>query len=75
MINKARKIRVWCIENPKPYRGCNDGLIQERSKLKIPSKIKCPYCKKKFNPRVRECNDMNCWHVYIPAHKKEINAT
>lgn len=42
-----------------------------KKKISIPSKIKCPDCGKRFNPKIRECEDKGCWHVYLPAHKKE----
>ena len=80
---KARKIRVWCHETPVQVKGCpNDWAMGERIRNKVtnsygrvkrlPIRVTCPDCKKRFRPRIRECHDPNCWHVYIPAHKKEV---
>lgn len=79
---KAKKISVWCKERPTHLTGCpgkgwmlgkriGNKVINKQGKVdKIPTKVVCPDCKKKFKPRVRECNDPGCWHVYLPAHKK-----
>lgn len=79
---KAKKIRVWCKEKPTHLAGCpgvgwvlgkrvGNKVIDSQGKVdKLPKKVVCPDCKKKFKPRVRECHDPNCWHVYLPAHKK-----
>lgn len=79
---KAKKIRVWCKEKPTHLTGCSgvnwaegerigNKIISRRGKIsKLPNKVVCPDCKKKFKPRIRECHDPNCWHVYLPAHKK-----
>ena len=32
-------------------------------------KIKCPRCGRKLKPRIRECHDAGCWHLYVPIHK------
>lgn len=45
------------------------GIIMPREKLVVPPRVKCPSCKKRFKPRVRECHDKDCWHIYLPAHK------
>jgi hypothetical protein len=82
MKPKKKRQRVWCKACPSEIAGF--GFIGERigNKIKasyssgrpkmIPSKVKCPDCKKRFKPRVRECHDENCWHVYLPAHKKMV---
>lgn len=41
------------------------GKILER----IPSKVTCDRCKKRFKPRVRMCMDDDCWHMFVPPHK------
>jgi hypothetical protein len=45
-------------------------IISFKPKKRLPSRVICPHCKKKFKPRIRECHDEGCWHVYVPAHKK-----
>lgn len=64
---KGKKIQIQGrdIQKNQLYKGV-------KKKLSIPAKIKCPDCGKRFAPRIRECSDSNCWHVYLPAHKKEI---
>ena len=81
---KAKKIRVWCKEVPTQITGCPGkgwavgtkikNSIKDKSGNieKIPNRVVCPDCKKRFKPRVRQCFDHNCWHVYLPAHKKEM---
>ena len=76
MKNKARKILVWCKETPfhlecKMGERIRNKIITNYSKpTTLPSRVRCPDCNKRFNPRIRECGDHNCWHIYIPAHKK-----
>ena len=79
---KAKKIKVWCKEKPTHLAGCpgagwtlgkrvgNKVINRLRGVDKLPNKVVCPDCKNKFKPRVRECHDLGCWHVYLPAHKK-----
>jgi len=79
---KAKKIRVWCKDEPTQLTGCpgvgwalgkriGNKVINKQGRIdKFPKKVICPDCKKKFKPRIRECHDPNCWHVYLPAHKK-----
>lgn len=51
--------------------GDEDGALEKvRKDFGIPKKVKCPDCGKKFRPRIRECHDYGCWHLFIPAHKK-----
>ena len=82
---KKRRQKVWCCERPMPIReyGGNMGImhverkknnvfVKNGSRTKLPSKITCPLCKKRFKPRVRMCHDEGCWHVYLPAHKKMV---
>ncbi len=76
-LKKIRKL-VWCHEEPFPiqkhdttgqkigYRTFKDKF----GKTKLPPRLKCPDCKKRFKPRIRSCGDYQCWHVYLPAHKK-----
>ncbi len=78
-LKKIRK-RVWCHEAPVHIPGLgasgilSGNTIRTKSKIKperkIPVRIKCPDCKKRFKPRIRDCGDGNCWHVFLPAHKK-----
>lgn len=76
-LKKKRKW-VWCTEKPLhcPELNVFGDRIRDKVKTysctikKLPAKIKCPLCKKKFKPRIRECGDANCWHVWIPPHKK-----
>ena len=72
---KARREWVWCLRTKK----CLDAYFGERTgnkvlgrfgRITLPSAVRCPDCGKKFGTQVRECSDANCWHVYIPAHKK-----
>ena len=77
MLLKDKKIRVWCHKEPVTdyfYIGKRKGnsILGSTKKIKLPSKIKCPDCGKRFAPRIRASSDSNCWHVYLPAHKKEI---
>lgn len=82
---KAKKIKVWCKEKPTSISGCgvsdSNWAFGKRvgnkvtnttvgKTTKFPKKVVCPDCKKKFKPRIRECHDSNCWHIYLPAHKK-----
>ncbi len=81
---KSRKIKVWCQEKPLHLAGCPGfgWTVGKRignkirdiggSIEKLPNKVICPACKKKFKPRIRECHDPDCWHVYVPAHKKVV---
>jgi len=81
---KAKKIRVWCKETATHLEGCpgagwrlgkrvrNKVIDKQGNVDRIPSKVTCPDCKKRFKPRVRECHDPGCWHVYLPAHKKVV---
>jgi hypothetical protein len=72
MIPKKRKKRVWCSTEgiQIPDLGWFKDNDRERRK-RLPARVKCPLCKKRFTPRVRECEDPGCWHVYVPPHKKE----
>lgn len=82
MLKKDIKKRIWCHQEPVQIKGCPVSFIfgkRDRNKvytpfaqIKLPNKVKCPDCGKRFSPRVRQCHDENCWHIYIPAHKKEI---
>ena len=75
---KTKRIYVWCNETYK-HISCYDGK-RKRNKVKqsrvgskvqkLPSKVRCPNCGKQFKPRIKECEDLDCWHIYIPAHKK-----
>lgn len=55
---------------PNTARTAKEAQTNARKNLQVPSKIKCPLCKKKFKPRVRECHDRGCWHIFVPPHKK-----
>ena len=48
----------------------NKSCVKFMPRETLPSRVICPNCKKKFKPRIRECHDEGCWHVYVPAHKK-----
>ena len=78
MINKTRRKSVWCCETPlciANHNGEREGSrIKSRwgSDYRIPTTVRCPRCGKAFKPRVRECNDQDCWHIYVPPHKRYI---
>lgn len=73
---KHKKIYEWCCTEPK----CTENTIgtkkknkicgKHQTKMIIPSLVKCPDYGHRFKPRVRMCQDHNCWHLYVPAHKK-----
>ena len=71
---KAKKKRVWdwCTQSAIHLPDIGSNLCtmnKQRKEVKVPSKVKCPLCKKKFKPRVRPCSDRGCWHAYVPPHK------
>lgn len=37
-----------------------------------PRRYRCPKCKKRFMTIFKECHDDNCWHEYLPKHKRII---
>lgn len=66
--------KVWCEENDVEI-----GLLgfprnpTFRSNLKkYTSLIRCKKCKKRFRGFIRECHDINCWHAYLPKHKRAL---
>ena len=80
MKNKKKRSWVWCSLYPVALNDCNAGsfIFGKRRGNKVqtihgqkslPNRVTCPICKRRFKPRIRECYDQNCWHVYIPAHK------
>ncbi|MGZ8887690.1 MAG: hypothetical protein ACXW1A_05440 [Nitrososphaeraceae archaeon] len=71
-LKKKRKW-VWCTQIALNIDKdiSNAGYMNKhRGEINVPSKIKCPLCKKRFKPRIRTCGDNGCWHVYVPPHKK-----
>ncbi len=83
---KSKKVYVWCKKTPTMISGCSgtgwalgkrirNKVVGSNKVSKLPKKVICPDCKKKFKPRIRECFDPGCWHVYVPAHKKIIKKT
>jgi hypothetical protein len=77
---KSLRRRVWCSEQAKclSYHvgGRQGGSVVTRSgRVRLPSNVRCPECGKRFTPRVRECDDPDCWHVYLPPHKKVIKVS
>lgn len=36
---------------------------------KVPIRITCPKCKRRFRPSIMECGDPGCKHMYLPPHK------
>ncbi len=78
-LNKTKRTYVWCLEKPKCITSCFGKRllhkrIQKKSEVvvKFPDKVRCPECGKQFKSKVMECQDANCWHLYIPKHKKWI---
>jgi hypothetical protein len=72
-LKKKRKW-VWCSKEQIPFnlehvKGLHT-MGHRRRDIKVPSKITCPFCKKRFKPRLRSCGDEGCWHLYLPPHKK-----
>ena len=61
----------WCLRVAKSvnWLGFTKDPKAKMKKQKIPNKITCPDCKRRLKPRVRQCDDTNCWHVCLPAHK------
>jgi hypothetical protein len=62
---------LWCEEENVhlPDLGCVGHVP------KIPPRIRCPKCKQRFKPIVRDCQDGipgGCWHVYMPKHKGKV---
>jgi len=60
-----------CIDKPLhidmlSYTPRTPGLRPKRKK-----KIKCPICGRKLRPRIRQCHDSGCWHMYVPVHKRK----
>jgi transcription initiation factor IIE alpha subunit len=50
-----------------------DKIRKFKQKVKLPNTLKCPNCKKKFKPRIKEDQtDWGSWYMYLPAHKKTI---
>lgn len=77
--------REWCHKIPFSLK--SHGIVSSKQSIKLayeypdilpseirkqfPKRVMCPDCKQKFKPRIRECDDIGCWHMYIPAHKKK----
>lgn len=71
-LNKTKRKLVWCIDYQMDLKPYSPGFgFPNQPKPKSP-KIQCPFCKKKFNPRIFECGDPGCWHIAIPPHKKYV---
>lgn len=57
------------------FRKCKQNYLKihnTNKDLKVPPKVKCPLCKKRFKPRIRQCHDSGCWHFFVPPHKKVV---
>jgi hypothetical protein len=63
-------ISEWC-ENEDIHLDVWGSTLKGKRLKKPPTKIRCPKCKKRFKPFVRECQDNGCWHLYLPKHKKK----
>lgn len=70
-LNKQKRTREWCSkEQVEVLSILGTGMPGKRRKdITVPTLVKCSLCKKRYTPRVRECSDRGCWHVYVPPHK------
>lgn len=72
-MSKPKKKRTWewCSQKEVEVTNINNtGIIgKKRSDIYVSGKVTCPLCKHRFQPRIKECNDQGCWHVYVPPHK------
>lgn len=68
-LGKTKRKYVWCIQEPLHMPNIAGLGIMNQPKPRV-DRIICPHCKKKFNPRVHDCGDGNCWHAFLPPHKK-----
>lgn len=69
------KKNAWC-EPENVHLDIGGYYIKRGETLKIPARVRCQKCKKRFKPFVKECDDSNdnyrCVHVYMPKHKKSV---
>jgi hypothetical protein len=42
------------------------------ARKQVGARVRCPKCKQRFEPIVKECHDPGCWHVFMPKHKERI---
>lgn len=70
---------VWCEERNKqidcigfkPWKYKSKSPMAEARK-QVGARVRCPKCKQRFEPIVKECHDPGCWHVYMPKHKEKV---
>jgi hypothetical protein len=60
--------KQWCQEK---WEMCIAIKSQEHKPKQ--NRVRCPGCKKRFLTVWKTCGDYNCWHEYLPPHKKRIN--
>lgn len=69
--------KYMCSEEPIPMPAYNFSttkpLLTSGGRLKTRfnprKKVKCPRCGRKLRLRLRECEDWDCWHAFLPPHK------
>lgn len=60
--------RLWC-EEEDVCLGVLGYIDRVTAQKKVPARVRCPKCKKRFKPYIRECHDTGCLHWYLPRHK------
>jgi len=55
---------------------CSQGKTQMKwlgFNIKKPKSeiVVCPTCKRRMRGSVEDCGDKNCWHLFLPEHKKK----
>ena len=64
-------MKPWCTEKPIEVEWLGFDIDNPKNKKKIPNRVTCPLCGRRFKPRVRTCYNKNCWHAYVPPHKQK----
>ncbi len=58
-------MRKWCETEDI----CLGRLGYTWENRRAPTRIRCPKCKRRFKPFIRECGDLGCLHWYMSKHK------